>query len=214
MKITTKLAFACTILAAAALGATPAQAVPHLPTDPPPRPTASVLSADIQTLVATRKASEPKPLDRGSYSVAVIPRISYPLPTQEISDGWGNRTCAGPCSAFHHGIDFPSAGGTPIQVIAAGVVRSVGYDGLYGNKVVVDHVIDGQAVSSVYGHLRNDSFAVHAGDAVNRGDVLGEVGDTGQSYGNHLHLEIHVDGVRVDPAGWLVAHDALPSPGL
>ena len=71
---------------------------------------------------------------------------------------------------------------------------------------MIDHVIGGQKITSVYGHMITGSVAVTEGQSVKVGQLLGNVGDTGASTGSHLHLEIHVNDVPVDPFAWLKAH--------
>lgn len=170
----------------------------------PPTPRVQLAGADV----AAQDIELPP---RGTFSVAIVPRVSYPVANVSTSSGWGPRTCSGgPCTRFHEGLDYPGAAGAPIKSIAAGTVRFVGMDGNYGNKVVVDHVIDGVAHTSVYAHMQHGSFAVRAGQKISRGQSIGRIGNTGRSYGNHLHLEVHVNGVPVNPAPWLSSHKALP----
>lgn len=148
---------------------------------------------------------------RGTFTAVVVPRVSYPVADTTISSGWGPRTCPdGPCSTFHQGVDFPGAAGAPIKSIAAGTVSFVGPDGNYGNKLIVEHNIDGVPHRTVYAHMLDGSFAVHPGQVIERGQLLGGIGNTGRSYGNHLHFEVHVNGNPVDPAGWMAAHNLLP----
>jgi murein DD-endopeptidase MepM/ murein hydrolase activator NlpD len=137
--------------------------------------------------------------------------IRWPFPmTVRITDGFGSRTAptAG-ASTNHQGVDFAPGAGTPIHVIADGVVRDVEPfdDGGLGVHVIVDHMIDGALVSSVYGHMQTGSIAVTEGQRIAVGDVLGKVGNTGVSTGAHLHLEIRPGGTdAVDPYAWLQAH--------
>lgn len=125
-----------------------------------------------------------------------------------ISSGFGPRIspCRG-CSSFHEGVDFTPGGGAPIQAIADGVVIRVGHltYGL-GEYVVIEHHIDGKIVESHYGHMKKNSQRVGVGQKVKVGDAIGLVGSTGASTGNHLHLEIHVNGVQVNPFTWLKQH--------
>jgi murein DD-endopeptidase MepM/ murein hydrolase activator NlpD len=95
---------------------------------------------------------------------------------------------------LHAGIDLAAPEGTPDHAVHAGVVTKAGYDGGYGYAVTVRHP-DG--TETIYAHSRR--VLVQVGQAVNAGDVLGEVGNTGYSYGTHLHLEIHVNGEPTDP---------------
>lgn len=136
--------------------------------------------------------------------------IQWPFPvTVPIASGFGPRQVAGCgfCSTFHEGVDFTPGAGVPIQAIADGVVSKVEFDssGL-GNNVTIDHVIKGQRVQSVYGHMMTGSVRVVVGQAVKVTDIVGRVGSTGASTGAHLHLEIHLDGTPIDPFVWLRAN--------
>jgi len=95
---------------------------------------------------------------------------------------------------FHQGIDISLDKGQPVYVTADGVVESAGYVGDYGNLVVVKH---GFGLSTRYGHL--SGFAVHAGEEVTRGQVVGYVGATGRATGAHLHYEILANGQLLNP---------------
>ncbi|GAA3736373.1 hypothetical protein GCM10022239_10320 [Leifsonia bigeumensis] len=125
-----------------------------------------------------------------------------------ISDGFGYRIspCAG-CSTDHKGVDFTPGAGAVIQAIADGVVSAVvpSHYGL-GNHVIIDHHINGQLIQSVYAHMADNSMRVVVGQHVKVADEVGLVGSTGESTGAHLHLEIHVNGVPVDPFAWLKAN--------
>ena len=135
--------------------------------------------------------------------------IQWPFPEgSPISSGFGPRHVSGcgACSTFHEGLDFTPGAGTPIHSIADGVVSLVDLGGLLGNHVVIDHVINGQVVQSVYAHMKYGSITVAMGQTVTAGQVIGEVGSTGISTGAHLHLEVHLGGVPVDPYIWLSAN--------
>ncbi|MBF4574214.1 M23 family metallopeptidase [Herbiconiux sp. VKM Ac-1786] len=137
--------------------------------------------------------------------------VQWPFPVGvPISDGFGPRSSPGGIGSTNHkGVDFTPGQGKPISAVASGVVRLVnGSDnGGLGVYVVVDHVIDGQNVSSWYGHMLSGSPVVTEGQAVVVGQQLGSVGNTGTSTGAHLHLEIHLDNTPVDPIAWLTAHN-------
>lgn len=102
------------------------------------------------------------------------------------------------CSTDHRGIDFAASAGTPVVASLPGRVVSAGPLGGYGNQVLVQHA-DG--VQTRYGHL--SVIAVRPGQVVAAGQGIGAVGDTGVSTGSHLHFEVVVAGVPVDPAAWL-----------
>lgn len=104
----------------------------------------------------------------------------------------------GPVSGFHAGQDFAAPQGVPVIAPAAGTVVLSEPLQVRGNAVLIDH---GGGVFSGYWHLTDS--AVSAGQAVQAGDLLGHVGTTGLSTGNHLHWELRVNGFAVDPLQWL-----------
>ncbi|GAA2037346.1 hypothetical protein GCM10009819_22420 [Agromyces tropicus] len=126
-----------------------------------------------------------------------------------IGDRFGYRNCYG-CSSDHHGQDFNPGLGAQIQAIADGVVsESTDAGGSLGVVMMIDHVIDGQVVTSVYAHMEYGSRRFEVGDTVEVGDVVGTTGNTGMSTGPHLHFEIRIggkDGYWVDPLEWLYAN--------
>jgi murein DD-endopeptidase MepM/ murein hydrolase activator NlpD len=134
--------------------------------------------------------------------------IRWPFQTSTtVSSGFGDRVapCRG-CSSHHNGVDFTPGMGTPIYAIADGVVKESTFGGSFGQHVYLDHVINGQPVESVYGHMIQGSSPLVTGQTVKVGDFIGLVGSTGASTGAHLHLEIRPDGVPVDPFDWLQAN--------
>lgn len=140
-----------------------------------------------------------------SYSTNPNGTIQWPFPLPvPITSGFGPRAACGFCSSMHLGIDFTPGSGVPIHAIAAGTVIKVNtYGWGLGHHVVVRHHINGQVVDSVYAHMQYGSIAVAVGQEVTVAQILGKVGSTGASTGAHLHLEIHVDGVPIDPFDWL-----------
>ena len=100
----------------------------------------------------------------------------------------------------HKGLDIGAPKGTPIKAVAAGTVitSSYGYNGGYGNYIVISH---SNGVQTAYGHC--NSLSVNVGQKVSQGQVIGTVGNTGNSTGNHLHLEIRVNGVAQNPQNYL-----------
>jgi murein DD-endopeptidase MepM/ murein hydrolase activator NlpD len=135
--------------------------------------------------------------------------VRWPFPyAVGITDGFGPRYLCDGCSNFHKGVDFVPGAGAPIYAIADGVVIQALEDTAsgYGNHVMIQHMINGQPVESLYAHMLSDSRAVNVGDVVKVGDFLGLVGNTGTSFGAHLHLEIHLNKVPVDPFAWLLAN--------
>jgi hypothetical protein len=120
-----------------------------------------------------------------------------------ISYGFGMRS-----GVLHEGVDFTPGAGSPIQAIADGTVRvATNAGGAYGVHVIIDHVIDGELVSSHYAHLQYGSLQVQVGQKVTVATVLGRTGNTGRSYGAHTHFEILMGGTTpIDPIPWLRQH--------
>lgn len=178
---------------------------------------AAVASGQSYTAAA---GAEAPPVGRDGYRVtsqavaaaSTGPAIAWPFPSgaaTPISSGFGSRQVADCsfCSTNHQGLDFTPGRGTPIHVVASGVVSRVDQgSGALGYNVWVDHVIDGRPVTTVYAHMTAGSIAVAMGQRVTVGQVLGAVGSTGNSTGAHLHFEVHLAGTPVDPLPWLRAH--------
>ncbi|HYG60656.1 MAG TPA: M23 family metallopeptidase, partial [Symbiobacteriaceae bacterium] len=97
--------------------------------------------------------------------------------------------------SIHTAIDIAAPTGTPILAADSGMVVYRGYNGNYGYMLKIDH--GGGRTVTWYAHL--SAYNVNLGDTVNKGDVIGYVGNTGFSTGPHLHYEVHVDGEPVDP---------------
>ena len=109
--------------------------------------------------------------------------------TSEYGPRWGR---------MHQGIDQGASTGTPIGASKAGTVIFAGWQGGYGNLVLVDHH-DG--VVTAYAHM--SSMSVSSGTSVDQGQQLGAVGSTGNSTGPHLHFETRVNGNAVNPRQYL-----------
>jgi murein DD-endopeptidase MepM/ murein hydrolase activator NlpD len=97
-------------------------------------------------------------------------------------------------SDFHAGLDIAADRGQPVYATAAGTVTHVGYQGGYGNLISVDH---GFGLQTRYGHLLD--YVVKNGANVQRGDIIGHVGNTGRSTGYHLHYEVLANGKLLNP---------------
>jgi murein DD-endopeptidase MepM/ murein hydrolase activator NlpD len=104
----------------------------------------------------------------------------------------------GTLNTFHSGIDMPARMGTAVGAAAPGRVVAVQEFPIRGNVVIIDH---GRGVFTIYCHLSR--FAVQVGDQVDAGGLLGYTGSTGRSLGPHLHFELAVGGVTVNPLPWL-----------
>jgi murein DD-endopeptidase MepM/ murein hydrolase activator NlpD len=103
---------------------------------------------------------------------------------------------------LHAGVDLAAPGGAPIWAVEAGNVFRAGWNGGYGNYTCIYHgTYQGQGFATCYAH--QSQILVSAGQQVGRGQVIGLVGTTGASTGNHLHFEVRLDGNPVDPVPWL-----------
>lgn len=148
-----------------------------------------------------------KLLERGQGKVATPPKVNnsngqflWPLPDNytNCSSPFANRI--NPITKkkeFHNGLDLPAPARTPIYAADGGTVVLAKWNGGYGNCVTINH---GNGYITLYGHC--SSLNVTAGQVVGRGDVIGFVGSTGLSTGNHLHFTVFSGGTAVDPAGF------------
>lgn len=134
--------------------------------------------------------------------------FAWPVPgAYSVSSGVGPRW-----GSYHSGLDIPAAHGTPIHASCSGTVirtnttcthdygkeGSCGCGGGYGNYIIIDH---GNEFITLYGHLTEVDFEI--GDQVKKGDVIGKMGSTGFSTGDHLHIEIRYQGYILNPAFYL-----------
>ena len=123
--------------------------------------------------------------------------LCWPLPGHTyISCHFGEVDAFG--NAGHRGTDIPAPEGTPILAAHSGTVLVSGWNDSYGNQVLLDN---GAGLSTRYAHMT--ATAVTAGETVTAGQVIGYVGSTGDSTGNHLHFEVSVGGVLTDPLGYV-----------
>ena len=155
---------------------------------------------EIQKLIAAAASSKPQL----SFTGFACPLKSYTRISSEY--GWRKNPVSG-VNRLHAGIDLAAPGGTPIYAAASGYVQVAGWSsGGYGNYVIIYHgsMSDGNAYSTLYGHMR--SVATSAGKYVKQGELIGYVGSTGNSTGNHLHLEVWKGGKKanaVNPRGYI-----------
>ncbi len=127
--------------------------------------------------------------------------FAYPLPAQIIVGGFGNIRKSGETEIRHLGVDLDAKRGDPVYAIQDGVVRLAHNLSNYGNTIVVDH---GASIFSMYLHL--NSMDVQEGERVEKGQIIGTVGNTGAySLDPHLHLSIKVNGASVDPLRFIEA---------
>jgi murein DD-endopeptidase MepM/ murein hydrolase activator NlpD len=167
---------------------------------------ASAQRLDVSSRVAASVERSQTPRD--GFTISEFALVQWPLVEgTSVSSFFGYRSCDG-CSSFHSGIDFTPGAGVPIEAIADGtVVGSTVADGSWGTHVTIEHDIDGVIVRSSYAHMQSGSMTLSIGDTVTRGQVLGRVGNTGQSMGAHLHFTIQTaDGTFINPLTWMREH--------
>lgn len=154
---------------------------------------AADLRAELQETIAEASSSSAAPA--GPSSTTGTGSMIWPVEgvlSSPFGPRWG-RT--------HEGIDISAAGGTPIKAADSGTVilmQSEAESGGYGNYTCVDH---GGGLTTCYAH--QSEFGTSMGAGVSQGDVIGYVGNTGNSFGDHLHFEVRIDGVAQDPLGYL-----------
>lgn len=116
--------------------------------------------------------------------------ISFATPVNgTITSRYGKRN-----NGMHTGLDIAAPEGTPIYSCADGVVKYSGYHGSYGNLVVIEH---NEELQTYY--AKCSKLLVKEGDTVSKGDIIAEVGSTGNSTGPHLHLEVRINKITVNP---------------
>ena len=139
------------------------------------------------------------PQEAGAAQVSGTGTFSHPLPNGSISSTFGYRDFD---SSFHMGLDLAAAEGTPYYAADSGTViyatNDGGYNGGAGNWVVIAH---GNGLVTKYMH--SSAVYVNVGDTVTRGQNIGAVGNTGNSFGAHLHFQVELNGSAVDPLGYL-----------
>jgi murein DD-endopeptidase MepM/ murein hydrolase activator NlpD len=207
---------------------TPAEALPH------EHPIATAIAGDVVDPAGTEVQAYVTPSDTENfdlartenYSVASLVNLAGTVGISNYSDsvftndpdcaiqwpyavgvpttyGFGMRD-----GRMHEGTDFVPGDGAQIQAIADGVVQtSTDSGGAYGVTIVIDHVVDGQPISTRYAHMQYDSRQVQVGDTVSVGEYIGRTGNTGRSFGAHLHFEVLQNGTTaIDPLPWLEQH--------
>ena len=125
--------------------------------------------------------------------------LTHPVPGAAITSGFGGRVAptAG-ATTGHDGIDYGAGYGAAVYAADSGTVITAQYNSARGNYIVINH---GNGMQTWYQHL--SSMSVTVGQTVARGQVIGNVGTTGISTGPHLHFEVHVGGVPVNPLNYL-----------
>lgn len=167
---------------------------------PDAKTTPQALSADSAELQDRAAAADraSRDLERGlGSSISAAPDVwLLPVHDYQFTSPFGQRW-----GRLHAGVDMSLPEGTPYHAAKAGVVKLARWYGGYGNAVVVDH---GGGIETVYGHA--SKLLVREGQRVEAGQVLGLIGNTGYSFGAHLHFEIHINGRPTDPVAYLRRH--------
>jgi murein DD-endopeptidase MepM/ murein hydrolase activator NlpD len=176
---------------------------------PPPPPPVVVPKTESRTSNATSTRSGGVAAGGGTIVNSGTGDIRWPFPGSVVlSSGFGPRAapCAA-CSSMHMGLDMTPGSGTPIGAVAAGTVRTSGMHAQFGQYAVIDHVIDGQKISTLYAHMVVGSSPLVVGQQVAVGELVGLVGRSGVATGAHLHFEVLIGGsTQVDPRAWLDAN--------
>ncbi|MCH2486308.1 MAG: M23 family metallopeptidase [Erythrobacter sp.] len=145
-------------------------------------------------------------MDKVSAGIATTPvsvPSAMPLTDARLSSGYGMRRhpVLGQMRG-HKGVDLAAPTGTPVYATADGYVSRADWFSSYGKYISIEH---GASLQTRFAHLSD--MVVSAGDKVKKGDLIGYVGSTGRSTGPHLHYEVRVDGVAVDPTPYMVPSD-------
>ena len=136
---------------------------------------------------------------------AVKGEWGYPLAgtyTKGRGFGYGPVVGCSYCPAQHRGYDMAQECGSTIYAAGPGEVITAGVYLDYGNTVRIDH---GDGLVTIYGHMQWDSIRVQVGEPVTAGTALGAEGNTGRSFGCHLHFEVRENNVRLDPQPFMAA---------
>src|SRR6476660_9223604 len=145
-----------------------------------------------------------KKLDQLQDGVIAIPSDKPVRTDVSFTSGFGVRSHpfhAG--AAMHPGIDLSGPYGFPNSATADGTVLRAGWNnGGYGNLIEIDH---GRGITTRFGHL--SAILIHSGDRITRGQLIGRMGSTGRSTGNHLHYEVRIDGRPVNPIPFMRSTD-------
>jgi murein DD-endopeptidase MepM/ murein hydrolase activator NlpD len=133
--------------------------------------------------------------------------MKTPVDGARISSGFGMRfhPVLG-YTRMHKGIDFAVPSGTPVMAAGAGIIKQAQWENGFGNFVLLDH---GNGYATAYGHLSRFASGIRAGAHVRQGQVIAYSGATGLATGPHLHYEIRINGVQVNPATVKVARGRI-----
>jgi murein DD-endopeptidase MepM/ murein hydrolase activator NlpD len=160
-----------------------------------PASTAVSSSAAGDAPVGTATAEEVAAVERTSPVTGQAAQIEWTPMLDDITitslfgQRWGRN---------HNGVDFDAETGDPVYAAYPGTVTHAGWESGFGNLVIIDH---GDGVETYYAH--NSEILVDEGDWVDAGGQIANAGNTGRSFGSHVHFEVHVDGQPVEPLNYL-----------
>ncbi|MCC3763728.1 M23 family metallopeptidase [Glycomyces sp. TRM65418] len=162
----------------------------------PPAPAANATASATADAAAPAPAGEEttrvertSPVTVQDAQITWTPMLDQITITSLFGQRWGRN---------HNGVDFDAATGDPVYAAYPGTIVHAGWETGFGNLVVIDH---GDGVETYYAH--NSEILVGEGDWVDAGGRIANAGNTGRSFGSHVHFEIHVDGRPVEPLGYL-----------
>lgn len=162
----------------------PLPATPPLPVAAPPPPPVPEPPRAPARVTRDRQPAEPETATNGAYARPG---------TGRLTSGYGRRW-----GRLHAGIDLAAGSGALIRAAAAGTVSSAGSEGGYGQAIRIVH---SDGTETLYAH--NSSLLVGRGEKVKAGQQIAREGSSGNVTGPHLHFEVRINGVPVDPAAWL-----------
>ncbi|HEY3315030.1 MAG TPA: M23 family metallopeptidase [Bacillota bacterium] len=156
-------------------------------------------SKETTTVVSEKLLSEPKTQIelRGTKQAPALGTGAFywPLSAGQITSGFGWRG-----RGYHTGVDIAAPRGTEVEAADSGTITLLGWDGRYGKAIMIDH--DGGRTVTLYGHLNAYADGLKQGSKVEKGQLIGFVGSTGNSTGPHLHFEVRIDGKPSNPMSY------------
>jgi len=156
------------------------------------------LEIEVDNLQAQADALTDKIRNYGSGGSYTGGRMMWPTASTYVTSPFGYRICPFHGREFHTGIDISASTGSRIVAASKGTVMSAGWNGGYGNCVIISH---GGGIVTLYAH--NSSIVVSVGQHVRRGQQIARAGSTGNSTGPHCHFEVRVNGGYVNPMNYL-----------
>jgi murein DD-endopeptidase MepM/ murein hydrolase activator NlpD len=133
--------------------------------------------------------------------LATMPTISPTVGWQTASFGWRTDPFT-QMQQFHRGIDVAGNIGNPVVATADGIIVKLNQDKIFGRSILISH---GAGLTTFYGHL--SKFLVKAGQKVKRGDIIGELGNSGKATGPHVHYEVHLNDKAINPYFYILEEE-------